>query len=103
MNNKEKIIDLYYKKIIPLLICDDELYCNYLEKNIKENEIETVIKKDIQNDFNNNIIKIENDFNELDYGEKSLEIKNAKKVYNEIKKVYKNFKAEYFEKSYCIE
>ena len=87
--NKEKLYDLYYEEMIPLLISDTELYYNYEDKiNTSGKDLKDLVIKDIKNDFENNFDKIKEDFMFLDYDTNSLEMKNARKVLKEIKKYY---------------
>ena len=98
----EKLYDLskyYYDKMIPLLISDMELAGNYADYTGSPEELDNAVISDIYKDFTQpGLEKIKSDFLSLDYDVNSLEMKDAKEVYNRIKKDFPDFKIENFEK-----
>lgn len=89
--NKEKIYELYYENIVPLLISDFELECNYENKMFETNKtLKELVVNDIKNDFENNIKNIIFELNYINdnYDKNSLEHKKFEETLKEIKKVY---------------
>lgn len=99
-NDLEELVELYYDKMIPLLISDFELcdkYNDKYDKDLTEEELETAVQRDIMYDFKNNIENIQFDFDILDYSDNSAEIQQALEVYKQIKRYFPNFKSKRME------